>query len=121
MAMQFRGNQLRVLLARDRLTFIGRATVEWAVAIALIVFSPCAGAAADVTIGNHQLSVTVSEQDGSYEIRTSNRNNPVLHSFVAAQINQHWVKSNDYPSHQIKRSDFDDVLGQGQQLTVTCK
>lgn len=118
--MQFRDNQLVLLRSRDRLKFMW-AKGDWLLAMGLLLsLVPYAGAA-DFTIGNPQLSVTVSEQDGSYEIRTSNSDTPVLHSFVAAQINQHWVKSNDYPSHQIKRSDFDDVLGHGQQLTVTCR
>ena len=105
--------------ARDMVKFICSAKGEWPLAIALVLsLVPCAGAAADFTIGNPQLSVTVNERDGSYEIKNSS--SPVLHSYVAAQIDQHWVKSNDYPSHEITRSDFDDVLGHGQQLTVTC-
>ncbi|MGO9086769.1 MAG: glycoside hydrolase family 36 protein [Candidatus Sulfotelmatobacter sp.] len=105
--------------ARDMVKFICSAKGEWPLAIALVLsLVPCAGAAADFTIGNPQLSVTVNERDGSYEIKNSS--SPVLHSYVAAQIDQHWVKSNDYPSHEIKRSDFDDALGHGQQLTVTC-
>jgi hypothetical protein len=69
--MRLWGNQFLVLRSSERLKFICGAKGDWLLAFALLLsLVPYAGAA-DFTIGNPQLSVTVSEQDGSYEIRTS--------------------------------------------------
>ena len=72
------------------------------------------------TIATRHLAVSVSESDGSYQIRDASTPDTLIRSHVAAQINQRWISSSSYPTHQIARGDFHDVLGVGQQLTVTC-
>src|SRR5215467_2221252 len=90
----------------------------WA-ALGLLVFShfPTPSFAEDLTISNRHFSVVVRNQDGAYEIRFNSRT--VLRSVVGAEINQRWIKSTDYPRHRILRSSFRDMLGEGQQLSVT--
>src|SRR5262249_7562895 len=44
---------------------------------------------------------------------------PIIHATVAAELDHHWVKSGDYPKHEIAQSDFEDALGHGRQITVT--
>jgi alpha-galactosidase len=79
-----------------------------------------ASAVATVEAHNAALTVTINESDGSYEIRAnSNASRPVIRARVAAEVDHHWVKSTDYPQHHVSSSSFDDVLGKGQQLTVT--
>jgi hypothetical protein len=73
----------------------------------------------DITISNHHFSVAVRNQDGAYEIRANQRETPVLRSLVGAQINHRWIKSNEYPTHRTARSEFQDALGRGEQITVT--
>ena len=45
---------------------------------------------------------------------------PVLRSRVAAQVDHQWLRSSDYPRHQASESTFEDDLGPGQEVTVTC-
>ena len=44
---------------------------------------------------------------------------PVIRSLVAAQIDHRWIRSKEYPKHDIDGSDFQDPLGHGKQLSVT--
>lgn len=43
----------------------------------------------------------------------------MLESEVGAEVNDKWIRSNDYPHHQSTLSTFQDALGSGQQLTIT--
>ncbi len=76
-------------------------------------------AAAAVSLHNPKLTVTVSAQNGSYAIRAASLPSPVLEAGVGAEINHHWVRSGDYPHHTAVQSAFQDVLGSGQQATIT--
>jgi hypothetical protein len=76
-------------------------------------------AAAAVSLHNSQLTVTVNPQGGSYSIRASALQAPVLEAAVGAKVNQHWLISEKYPHHQIAQSTFQDALGSGQQATIT--
>lgn len=69
-------------------------------------------------ISDDNVSVTVAEKDGHYEIKPNNLDEPIVRSYVGAQINQRWVSSKEYPKHRITRSTFSDTLGHGRQLTV---
>jgi hypothetical protein len=72
---------------------------------------------------NDQLSVTVNAQEGSYQLSSSSSlhdGQPVLRSRVAAQVDHQWLRSSDYPRHQASESSFQDDLGSGPQVTVTC-
>jgi alpha-galactosidase len=68
---------------------------------------------------NGKLTLTVNAQDGSYQIAESS-GPPVLNSRVGAQVDHHWLRSNDYPRHAASESTFNDALGSGRQVTVTC-
>ena len=70
---------------------------------------------------NEALSLTVNAQDGSYQLSLSSHDGqPVLKSGVGAQVNYQWLRSSDYPRHQASESAFEDDLGSGRQVTVTC-
>jgi len=92
---------------------------RWHILWVLLAVLPVARATDDLTILNQQLSVTVRKPDGAYEIRRKEGDRPAIRSLVAAQINHHWVRSNEYPTHRVKQSDFHDALGHGEELTVT--
>jgi alpha-galactosidase len=78
---------------------------------------PCVGQ----QLTNDQLSVTVNAQEGSYQLSLSlHDGQPVLKSRVAAEVDHQWLRSSDYPRRQASESTFEDDLGSGQQVTVTC-
>lgn len=82
---------------------------------ALIVAAPCAAQ----QLTNHKLSLTVSAQDGSYQLAVRG-GQPMFTSRVAAQVNHQWLRSSGYPRHQASESTFTDELGSGRAVTVTC-
>ena len=64
---------------------------------------------------------TVNAQEGSYQLSLAlHDGQPVLKSRVAAEIDHQWLRSSDYPQHQAAESAFEDDLGSGRQVTVTC-
>jgi alpha-galactosidase len=77
---------------------------------------------------NDHLSLTVNAQEGSYQLSLHERREghggndgqPVLRSRVAAEVDHQWLRSSDYPRHQASESTFEDDLGAGRQVTVTC-
>jgi alpha-galactosidase len=85
------------------------------IAGALIVALPCEAE----QLANHQLSLRVNAQDGSYQLAVHG-GQPVLNARVGAQVDHQWLRSSEYPRHQALESTFNDVLGPGRQLTVTC-
>ena len=68
---------------------------------------------------NDKLSLTVNAQDGSYELGVRGAQ-PVLNAHVAAQVDHEWLRSSDYPLRHTSESTFNDELGSGRQVTVTC-
>jgi len=81
----------------------------------LMVALPCVAQ----QLTNDGLSLTVNAPEGSYQLSLHN-GQPVLRSRVAAQVDHQWLRSNDYPRHQVSESTFEDDLGPGQQVTVAC-
>jgi alpha-galactosidase len=65
------------------------------------------------------LSVAVRASDGTFQITTENRRHSVIRARVAAEIDHKWIKSTDYPKHEISESSFEDALGHGKKITVT--
>ena len=65
------------------------------------------------------LSVSVSATDGTYHIETEAGGRSILHARVAAEIDHKWVRSTDYPRHEIAQANFEDALGRGKKITVT--
>jgi len=68
---------------------------------------------------NDELTLTVNPQEGSYQL-SRHDGPPVLKSRVAAQVDHQWLRSSDYPQHQASESKFEDDLGSGREITVTC-
>ena len=81
----------------------------------LMVALPCVAQ----QLTNDELSLTVNAQEGSYQL-SLHGGQPVLKSRVAAQVDHQWLRSSDYPRHQASESAFEDDLGSGRQVTVTC-
>ena len=81
----------------------------------LMVAQPCVAQ----QLTNDGLSLTVNAPEGSYQLSLHN-GQPVLRSRVAAQVDHQWLRSSDYPRHQVSESTFEDDLGPGQQVTVAC-
>ncbi len=75
--------------------------------------------ASQVVIAIDGLSVAVQPGDGTYDVRTGNGGHRIFHARVAAEIDHKWVKSTDYPKHEITQSNFEDALGHGRKITVT--
>jgi alpha-galactosidase len=71
---------------------------------------------------NDALSLTVNAKEGSYQLSLNGGHDgqPVLRSRVAAQVDHQWLRSSDYPRHQASESPFEDDLGSGREVTVTC-
>lgn len=94
---------------------LGSRFVLWAVVAFL--FTPFAYSV-DVELKNDGLLVRISP-DGSYSIAAKGAVSPVVRAGVSAEVDHHWIKSAEYPKHEIAASDFEDVLGRGHQATVT--
>ncbi|MGA2375477.1 MAG: PKD domain-containing protein [Candidatus Sulfotelmatobacter sp.] len=75
--------------------------------------------ASPVVVSIDGLSVTVQPGDGTYEIGTGTGGHAILHARAAAEVDHRWVKSTDYPQHEISQSNFEDTLGHGKKITVT--
>lgn len=97
-----------VLLAANRYLVL--------LAVALGLLGPLAYAA-DTELRSESLRVRISS-DGSYVIAVGN-NSPIVRAGVAAEVDHHWIKSAEYPKHEVADSDFEDSLGRGRQATVT--
>jgi alpha-galactosidase len=63
------------------------------------------------------LSVVVQASDGTYEIQRG-IGHSVIHAGVAAEIDHRWIKSTDYPKHEISQSSFEDAIGRGKKISV---
>ncbi|MGA8199159.1 MAG: hypothetical protein WB814_03790, partial [Candidatus Sulfotelmatobacter sp.] len=64
-------------------------------------------------------AVSVQERDGTYEIQTAAGAHAVIQARVAAEIDHKWVRSTDYPKHEVLQTTFTDALGRGKTITVT--
>jgi alpha-galactosidase len=113
---------------RFAVKFVGQArpvrTTGLLLACVLILVAACLGSSDPATssqaaIHIEGLSVAVQPSDGTYEIQTGNGGHSVIHARVAAQIDHKWIKSTDYPHHEISQSIFEDALGHGNKITVT--
>ena len=84
------------------------------IAVALIGVTPCAAQ----QLTNDKLSLTVNAKDGTYQLAVPG-GKPIFTSGVAAQVNHQWLRSTEYPRHQVSESTFSDELGSGRAITVT--
>jgi alpha-galactosidase len=81
----------------------------------LMIALPCSSQ----QLTNDELSLTVNAQEGSYQLSLHD-GQPVLRSGVAAQVDHQWLRSSDYSRHQVSESTFEDDLGPGREVKVTC-
>ena len=107
-------NPVRFSAARAVLLIPNRYFLPAVVAIGLL--GPLAHAA-DTELRSESLRVRISA-DGSYVIAAGN-SSPIVRAGVAAEVDHHWIKSAEYPKHEVADSDFEDSLGSGRQATVT--
>ena len=84
------------------------------IAVALIVNTPCAAQ----QLTNDKLSLSVNAKDGEYQL-AGRGGQLIFTSDVAAQVNHQWLRSTEYPRHQVSESAFSDELGAGRAITVT--
>lgn len=96
-------------------TAIRRLSLLTVVVSALIPFA----VAADTNLQSGALLVKIGSADGSYAIADKDTSHPILHAGIAAEVDHHWIKSADYPKHQVAESDFADALGNGHQAVIT--
>ncbi|MGO9084897.1 MAG: PKD domain-containing protein [Candidatus Sulfotelmatobacter sp.] len=89
--------------------------VLWAVVACL--FTSLAYSA-DTELKNDALVVRVGS-DGSYTISAKRAASPLVRASAAAEVDHHWIKSAEYPKHEVEVSDFEDTLGRGRQVKVT--
>jgi len=87
--------------------------------LAVAALLPSLANAADTALKSDALAVSISPADGSFAISAKGTASPVLRAGVAAQVDHHWIKSAEYPKHDISTSDFDDPLGRGHQAQIT--
>jgi alpha-galactosidase len=93
-------------------------------ACVLILVEGCLGSskpapAPPVVVSIEGLSVLVRPADGTYEIRTGDGGHSILRARITASIDHKWLKSTDYPKHEISQAEFDDALGHGKKITLT--
>ena len=92
-------------------------SVVWkTVRIAIVALSLVTASAAQQLKTAH-LSATIN-RNGTYELSVLGQQ-PILSSDVAAQVDQHWVRSGGYPRKSSSESEFEDELGPGRQIVVT--
>ncbi len=72
------------------------------------------------SLENQHLRVALTADNGTYSIAAKAARDPLLQASVAAQVDHRWLRSSDYPRRQALQSAFKDVLGSGEELTVTC-
>ncbi|MBV8891962.1 MAG: hypothetical protein JO266_08345, partial [Acidobacteria bacterium] len=73
--------------------------------------------AAETELRNEALRVRIGA-DGSYLLAAGNKP-PIIRASVGAEVDHHWLKSAEYPKHDLAESEFDGTLGHGRQATLT--
>ena len=70
------------------------------------------------SLSNGSLHVAVRAQDGAFELWSVELHNPVVAARIGAEVNHRWLWSDGYPKHQTVPSNFQTVLGSGNQIKV---
>jgi alpha-galactosidase len=104
-------------IRRARIVFLATACVLILVEGCLASSNPAK--ASPVIVSSNGLAVVVQPADSTYEIETENGKHSILHARVAAEIDHKWIKSTDYPKHQISQSNVEDPIGHGKRIIVT--
>lgn len=113
--------------AQDRLvekvasgrTFATVCRMGLALSALLAAWLPGRAHAEIATLADSALAVRVDTHSGSYSIANSVARSTVVRAVVAAKIDHRWVRSSDYPQHDLTMTRFADALGEGRQATVT--
>ena len=63
-----------------------------------------------------EFSAAIQPSDGTYDIQIRGRS--VIHARAAAEVNHEWIKSTDYPNHQISQTNIQNVFGSGKKISV---
>jgi len=70
-------------------------------------------------IENARLVIEANPKAGTYTIRSKENPRVWITAGVGARVNHRWLRSSDYPQHEIQESSFTDDLGTGSQLTIS--
>src|SRR5215472_12529101 len=97
---------LRVLLVRGALT-----------ALLLPVLSGALKAATSA-IENSAIRIEVDPATGPYAVFAKGGTTPVLRSAQGAQVNGRWLRSSEYPTHEVKAGEFHDAMGIGREIVI---
>ncbi len=65
------------------------------------------------------LNIQIDPADGAYKVGVAGGNAFALHAGVAAQLNDKWLQSKDYPKHSIQESTVSDDMGTAHEWAVT--
>jgi len=87
---------------------------------AVLTGPPCVGRAPanNQPLTNKELSFHVDAQQGFWSV--SSPNGPaILRARSGALVDNHWLRSSDYPQHATTKSSFSDELGSGTELLLT--
>jgi alpha-galactosidase len=87
--------------------------------VLLLLSATICCAAQSPVLQNGWLAVRVRARDGAYEISSIELHRPALFSRVGAEVNGAWLRSSDYPRHQVSEEAYADALGRGRELTIT--
>jgi alpha-galactosidase len=80
---------------------------------------PADSGPATAKIENAKLAIEANQRAGTYTIRSKENPNVWITAVMAAQVNHRWLRSSDYPQHEIQESSFTDDFGSGSQLSIT--
>lgn len=86
--------------------------------ICTIAISVNFAAAAERRVENPALIVAVDADRGTYTIEAAGKRTVILKAVAAAEVDHRWVRSAEYPQHELTESVFEDVLGRGHQLAL---
>ena len=75
--------------------------------------------AAERRFGNDSLVIGLDADHGTYTIAAPKAATTIVKAVAAAAVNHRWIRSSDYPKHELAESTFEDTLGQGHQWTLT--
>ena len=81
-------------------------------------FSP-AQDKAEESLQARTIGVRIEPSNGSYIIFDPMSKMPILHAAVAAEIDNHWIKSTEYPQHTVQHGTTTDDLGAADSITIS--
>ncbi len=77
--------------------------------VVMSFFTPFAYSA-NTELRNAELMVRIDSADGCYTISTKGVASPVVRAGVAAEVDDHWIKSSEYPKHEIVDREGDRIV-----------